>query len=121
MTDKDDFKKLADQKRFLGELEQGIRFANREIIHELIPSLNKDMFLSFAVSVGRLRAQYLHAAFSIGVQEGAQAPSPQQVADLKHKREMFEESRNAFDALRDAIEKGYVDVEGLGPSTRTKG
>jgi hypothetical protein len=111
---RDDYQKLMEQKRFMGELEQGIRFANRELIHGLIPTLTKDMFLSFAVSVGRLRAEYLHAAFVIAVQDSGKTPPEGQIHDLRTRREMFEEARAAFEALRDSIEKGYVDVEGLG-------
>ena len=32
---------------------------------------------------------------------------------------MFEESCGAFEAPRDAIEKGYVDVEGIGTEERS--
>ena len=110
---KDDYQQLLRQKRFLGELEQGIRFANRQIIHTLIPALNKDLFLSFAVSVGRLRAEYLAASFKLATLGGSNPPAKAQIEDLRVKRLMFEEARDAFEALRDAIEKGYVDVEGL--------
>lgn len=110
----DDYQKLLSQKRFLGELEQGIRFANREIIHSLIPLLNKDTFLSFAVNVGKLRAQYLRAAFELATEHGHHhIPDRAQIEELRVRRESFEEAKNAFEALREAIEKGYVDVEGL--------
>ena len=118
---RDDYHNLLDQKRFMGELEQGIRFANRELIHGLIPKLTKDMFLSFAVSVGRLRAEYLHAAFVIAVQDGGHTPPEGQINDLRTRRLMFEEARNAFEALRDSIEKGYIDVEELTAGKKAKG
>ena len=54
---------LAKQKRFLLAIEQGIREANREIIHERIPPITAGNLLPFAVSVARLRARYLEAAF----------------------------------------------------------
>ena len=110
----DDYQHLMEQKRFLGEIEQGIRFANREIIHTRIPELNKDAILSFAVAVGRLRARYLEEAFKIGVNEHGDAPEQSQIDEIRRRREMFEEARTAFEALRYAIERGYVDVEGLG-------
>jgi hypothetical protein len=109
----DDYQHLMEQKRFLGEIEQGIRRANREIIHQRIPELNKDTILSFAVAVGRLRARYLEAAFKIGVDEHGDAPEQAQIDEIRRRREMFEEARAAFDALRYAIERGYIDVEGL--------
>ena len=32
---------------------------------------------------------------------------------IKNKRELFEETRMAFDDLKDCIEKGYIDIEEL--------
>lgn len=114
MTDsRDDYKQLLEQKRFLGEIEQGIRSFNREIIHQRIPSLNKDAILAFAQAIGRLRARYLEAAFQLGVADDGDPPNRGEIHELRTRREMFEEARYAFEALREAIEKGYVDVEGL--------
>lgn len=107
----DDYRQLIAQKRYLEELEQGIRFANREIINKVIPVLNKDTILGFSVSVGRLRGLYLEAAFKIAVGEHGDLPEPQAIEDLKHRREMFEEARAAFDALSEAIKRGYIDLD----------
>ena len=107
----DDFHDLIEEKRFLAEIEQGIRFANREIIHQRIPSLTTQHILSFAVAVGRLRARYLEAAFKLGVHDSGEAPDKAEVEELRLRREMFEEARDAFEALREAIHKGYVDVD----------
>jgi len=109
----DDYRQLMEQKRFLGEIEQGIRQANRQIIHQRIPSLNKDAIMAFALAIGRLRARYLEAAFHLGVADDGDPPNRAEIHELKTRREMFEEARHAFEALREAIEKGYVDVEGL--------
>ncbi len=109
----DDYQQLLNQKRFLGEIEQGIRLANRELITKKIPGLNKDSILSFAVTVGRLRASYLSAAVQMSVNEQGEQPDTAYIEDLKRKREMYEEARSGFEALRDAIEKGYIDVEDL--------
>ena len=53
---KDDYHDLLDQKRLLGEIEQGVRLANREIIQAAIPDLTKDAIFALAEVVGRLRA-----------------------------------------------------------------
>jgi len=106
-----DYKNLLKQKHFLGEIEQGIRFANNEIIHKQVPMLSKENILSFAVAVGRLRANYLDAAFCLGQDEKGDSPNTAKIDDLKRHRELYEEARIAFEALRDAIEKGYVDVD----------
>ena len=40
-------------------------------------------------------------------------PDQAYIDELHRKRTMFEESKIGFESLRDAIEKGYIDVEGL--------
>ena len=45
---KDDYHDLLDQKRLLGEIEQGVRLANREIIQAAIPDLTKDAIFALA-------------------------------------------------------------------------
>lgn len=111
--DTDDYQQLLAQKRFLGEIEQGIRLANRELITRKIPGLNKDSILSFAVVVGRLRAAYLECAVKMTVSESGERPDQSYIQELREKREMYEEARTGFDALRDALEKGYIHAEDL--------
>jgi len=105
----DDYHDLVAQRRFLDEVENGIRMVNREIIHEKIPDLTKDRFLKFAVMVSRLRADYMAAAFEL-VEASAQVPDDDVMRGLKIKREKYDEAVHAFEALRRAIERGYVDV-----------
>ena len=105
----DDYKTLMDQKRFLSEIEQGIRLANREVIHSRIPEITKKKVLSFSVAVASLRARYLEDAFRIGTEHG-NPPDQAEVMALKTSREMYEEARDAFEAIRYAIERGYVDI-----------
>lgn len=108
-----DFGDLKAHARFLSEVEQDIRTANTRIIHERIPALSREAIHAFAVTVGRLRARYLEAAFKLGIDEHGDPPDEQQVNELRRRREMFEEARAAFDALQHAISRGYIDVEGL--------
>jgi len=108
MTHPDEYRSFVDQKRFLSEIEHGIRLANREIIDKRIPSITKDSVLSFAVAVARMRADYLSAAFSISSNDRGEAPDKDTVDNLREKRLMYEEARDAFEALRDAIVKGYA-------------
>lgn len=107
----DDYKKMMQQKRFLNDIEQGIRIANREIIHARIPELTTDSVLAFAVAIARVRARYLEAAFQAADMDNA-APLDQDMIDkLRTHREAYEEAKLAFEALRYAIERGYVDVK----------
>jgi len=107
----DDYKTLMNQKRFLNEIEQGIRIANREIIHKRIPALDKDTVLAFAVAIARLRTQYLEVAFKAAHSDKGGPLDQSQIDDLRTHREAYEEGKQAFEALRYAIEQGYVDVE----------
>jgi hypothetical protein len=102
---------LAKQRRFLLEVEQGVRMANREIIHQRIPELSTENILPFAVSVARLRARYLEAAFNFSEKEHGDPLDDPEIETLRHTREMYEEARDAFEALRHAIDRGYVDLK----------
>jgi len=111
MVMSDDYKDMMIQKRFLNEIEQGIRIANREIIHKRIKPINKDTVLSFAVAIARLRSRYLEAAFRAAETDRGEPLDQSQITQLRIQREAYQESKSAFEALRYAIEQGYVDVE----------
>ena len=110
MTHGDDYQALVEQKRFLVAVERGIRLANREIIHERISEITNKSFLAMAVMVSRFRATYLEAAQALAADIKA-TPSSQAITDLRVKREAYEEAAAAFEALKRAIEQGYVDVQ----------
>lgn len=113
-------KDYREELRFLNEMEQGVRLANQEIIHERIPGLDKHTILALAVSVARLRASYLETALKVG-SLGSDEPDKALVGELRNRREAFEEARIAYEALHRAIEVGYIDVAqidaGIGGST----
>ncbi len=114
MTDgKDDYQHLMNQKRFLGEIEQVIRSVNRERIHENIPLIDKEKIISLAKVVGYLRARYLESAFRLGLDADNPIPDKPTIEEMKSRRLNYEEARMAFESLREAIEKGYVDVDGI--------
>jgi hypothetical protein len=103
-----DSKELAAQRQFLEKLEMAIVVANREVIHKQIPDLNQATFQSLAVMVAKFRANYLEAAIKLSALPGDCDASC--FEDLKKKRELYEESRAAFEALERAIERGYVEI-----------
>ena len=113
MTDhSDDLKFEQAQRRFLIELETGIRYSNQEIIHKRIPDLTSEDILSLVVKIGELRADYLVSAIEIGRANG-HTLADGTIKDLRRKRQAFEEARDVFQAMHDAIEKGYLDISTL--------
>ncbi len=116
----DNYQSIIQLKHFMEELEQGIRFANREIINKRIQGIDKNKILNFSVVVGRLRARYLEAAFKLSAEEEAIPPDPSEIEELRNKRMMYEEARDAFEALRYAIERGYLDIEPVEDDTAAK-
>lgn len=102
----DDTQALRVQRKFLYEVELAVREANRAIIHEKLPKLDKATFVRFAKVVAQYRAAYLTKALEVSTHP----LTPHQMADLKALREAFEEARAAFDALHRAIVRGYVDL-----------
>ena len=103
----DDAALLRRQRQFLEEVERKIAEANREILHERIPELDKSSFVALAKQVARLRATYLQAALTAAT---AAETTEDFVSELRSKREAYDEAREAFDALQRAIQRGYVDI-----------
>ena len=98
------------KQRYFSETEQGIRIANQEVIHGKIPQLDQEHAFAFAVCVARLRAEYLETALAICGKADGPLPDAAAMEDLRQKRELFEEARAAYDALRRAMEVGYIDI-----------
>lgn len=103
-------KDLIREQRFLEDVERGIREANLEIIHERISPITLDNLMPFATSVARLRARYLEVAFKFTEKTTGDTLEDSEIEELRRHRMAFEEARDAFEALRHAIERGYVDL-----------
>ncbi len=97
-------------QHFLKEIEQAIQVANREILSGRLPPITRENILPLAISVARLRAQYLAEAFRIAKDDGGEAPGEPEIESLKRYRLMYEEAREAFDALIHIIDRGYVEL-----------
>ncbi len=97
-------------QHFLKEMEQAIQVVNRDILSQRLPSITKDNILPLAISVARLRGQYLAEAFRIAETDAGNAPGEAEISSLKRHREMYEEARNSFDALIHIIDRGYVEI-----------
>jgi len=103
---------LRAQKRLLDEIEHGIRAANRALIHERVPGLDRDAVLRLAAVVARLRAEYLGAALGLGRDRLGAAASDAEIETLRQKRLRYEEGVAAFGALQRAVTRGYIDLGG---------
>ena len=97
-------------QHFLKEIEQAIQVANREILGNRIPAITKENILPLAVSVARLRGNYLAEAFKIAKADAGDALPESAISTLKHHREMHEETRLAFESLIHVIDSGYVEL-----------
>lgn len=100
----------ARNNHFLKEVEQAIQVANREILSQRLPPITKENILPLAISVARLRGQYLAEAFRIAEDGAGEAPGEAEIDSLKRHREMYAEAREAFDALIHVIDRGYVEL-----------
>jgi len=103
---------LAKNKHFLMEVEQSIRLANTEVIHQQITPITSERMLSFAITVAKLRVKYIKAAFNFAdALHTAGNEGEAEMNDLTLHRRRFEEARDSFIVLQRAIEIGYVAVE----------
>jgi hypothetical protein len=108
MTDgMDDRAHMIAHRRFMEEIEMAVRAANQEIIGRKLPNLNRDSFFKLAVSIARLRAQYLDAVMNMDWEHG----DPDSMAEVERQRVLYEEARVGFEALQHAFERGYVSLD----------
>lgn len=110
MKEDDDSALLRKQKQFLQQMQFDLRQLNRRVIHDRIPDLARDGFVRFAQFVAEARSSYLEVALSLSKLPTGSKEAESALATLKHVREVFEESRDAFAALERAIERGYIDI-----------
>ena len=98
------------QRQLNHEVEHTIRESNRDMIHAVIPVLDKDRLTALAETVARLRAGYLTLALRLTEPENAAGPSSGVLAELRASREAYDESRLAFEAVQRAVERGYLEL-----------
>lgn len=103
-------KDLITEQRFLEDVERGIRDANLEVIHQRLSPITMENLMPFATSVARLRARYLEAAFKFSEKSTSDSLEDDEIEELRRHRMAFEEARDAFEALRHAILRGYVEL-----------
>jgi hypothetical protein len=97
------------RSRLLDKVEIAVREANRAVLREKISELSDTAFMRLAVTVARLRGDYLAEAMRFG-QDGRGQVSPAEVERLAHARRAYDEAVHAFEALERAISRGYIDI-----------
>jgi hypothetical protein len=97
---------------FLKEIEQAIQVANCEVLGHRLRPISKDTIIPLAVSVAKLRGNYLAEAFRLSKADKGEALTDAELKGLRRHRENYEEARLAFEALTHAINRGYVELEG---------
>ncbi|MET0183282.1 MAG: hypothetical protein ABW199_10385 [Caulobacterales bacterium] len=101
----------AEQRKLRGYLEQ-IDFAafaaNRETLRGQFAHVSLETFERLAVAAAHARGEWVSAA--IAVSETKQTPNVEQVAQLAHARQAFEELADAYEALRRLVERGYASL-----------
>ncbi len=96
---------LIRHRRFVAEIQQAIRHANREVLHPVMDPLTENRVISVAVEVAIRRGAYMKATLNLGEDSGK--PSGEELRAL---RLSYEESRDAFAELMTTIERGYIDL-----------
>lgn len=93
---------------FLEQIEVAIFTANREVIHNAIPELDRDNFVRFAVVVAEARASYVKLALEVG--KRGHLPAAEELQHLRAARETYDELTHAFEAMHRVIKRGYSSV-----------
>ncbi|SCA55800.1 conserved hypothetical protein [Candidatus Terasakiella magnetica] len=99
-----------ERNRLKLQMDKSLREVNRDVINPDIPELTLKKIEPIFKLVARARAAYLKELFEVTKICGDDLPSAEQVKQLNHYREAFEELRHASQALDTAIEQGYLDV-----------
>ncbi|MDO9586630.1 MAG: hypothetical protein Q8R45_12910 [Brevundimonas sp.] len=101
----------AEQRRVRGLLEQidySAFVANREVIGQMLPSLDAAAFQRLAVMTATARAKWISETLR---QSESGAPStPDQIARLTSTRTAYEELAEAYEGLRRMVERGYAAI-----------
>jgi hypothetical protein len=103
----------AAQRRLRGLLEQidYTTFAcNKEVICKVIGRVGPTAFQTLALATAHARAQWVGSAMKAA---HVQPVSPEAVQELTRLRQAFEELRDAYDAARRMVERGYLPYDPL--------
>ena len=99
------------KNRLLQEIDAAITEANRVKIKATAGAITQEQMLRVAVAVSGLRANYLHEILTLGEKGGKLEEHPGVIAKLRDLRVAYEEGVAAFDHLRHAMDRGYIEFD----------
>lgn len=110
MTAQEDFRDL-DNPRLKQELEAAVMDANRALLPRVLGPVTKADMKDAIELVARLRAEYLAGVVSLARAADAGA-DPAAIDTLAGRRRAYEEALAGVAALRHALARGYVGLDG---------
>jgi len=100
------------KNRMLIELERIRKEINREVINPLVPELALADLSPLLTMVANARADYVKELLDLAQTNEGEAPSNEQINQLRDRRVIFEELVTATNALETVIQRDYMDVKG---------
>lgn len=101
-----------EQRRLRGLLEQidySAFVANREVLAQMLPSLEPAHFQRLAVLTANARGKWV--AEALRQSESGSPSTPDQIARLTAARAAYEELAEAYEGLRRMVERAYVTLK----------
>ena len=90
----------------LEQIDYAAFAANQEVLAKAVGYADLNRFQRLAIAAAQARARWVAA--SITLTEKAEAPAPQDIANLATLRSAYEELTEAYDALRRMVERSYL-------------
>lgn len=100
-----------DNNRLLLELEKYRRDINRELINSQLPELALVDLKPVLSMVAHARADYIKTLLSLPERHADGKASEASIAELRRRRETFQELVDAMNALESVVARDYLDVK----------
>jgi hypothetical protein len=97
-------------QRLLQQFEHEIIGVNRKNISAIAGEIGKEELLRIGTGISICRAKYLKLVLEMTEIEGGDICTDM-LSQVKNQRLLYEETMLSFDALRHALERGYIIVK----------
>ena len=99
------------KNRLLQEIDAAITEANRVTIKATTGSVTQEQVLRVAVTVSGMRAKYLREVLRLAEKGQGSEERPEAIGKLRDMRVAYEEGVAAFEHLRHAMDRGYIEID----------